>query len=414
MRVLYFYQYFNTPKGSYGGRMYEFARRWVNLGHDVTVVTSVYDKSDLQPDRFLQRYDVDGIDVRVINVRLSNKHGFVHRFLTFALYAAVACWYALRLPADVVVSSSGPLTVGLPGLAARWLRRKPLVFEVRDLWPEGAIQLGILTNPALIAVARWFEKLCYRSATAIVALSEGMAEGVRRRYSRALVTVVPNASDNELFEQGRSSLHLPEWAEGKRIVIYAGALGIIDDVGQVVEMARLLQHRPDVVVVIAGDGRQRSELEARAQQLGLANVHFLGLRPRVEVMGWLAHSACALFVCKNSRFIDAASPNKLFDAFAAGLPVVQVSQGWIKDLFARESCGITVPQDDPEALSGAVLRILDDALLARSYATNAKRLAMEQFDRTLLAERLLGVLAAAAGKPVTPTKDARSKARWAY
>jgi glycosyltransferase involved in cell wall biosynthesis len=131
-------------------------------------------------------------------------------------------------------------------------------------------------------------------------------------------------------------------------------------------------------------------------------------------MGWLAHSACALFVCKNSRFIDAASPNKLFDAFAAGLPVVQVSQGWIKDLFARESCGITVPQDDPEALSGAVLRILDDALLARSYATNAKRLAMEQFDRTLLAERLLGVLAAAAGKPVTPTKDARSKARWAY
>ena len=399
MRVLYFYQYFNTPRGSYGGRMYEFARRWVNAGHEVTVVSSVYDKSDLRPKSFLSRHRIDGIDVRIINLTLSNRHGFLHRVMTFAAYAAVACWYALVLPADVAVSSSGPLTVGLPGLVARYLRGRPLVFEVRDLWPEGAIQLGILRNPWLIALARAFEKMCYRASTRVVALSPGMASWIQERHKGLRISVIPNASDNQLFESGREAVRLPRWAAGKRLVIYAGALGIVDDVGQIVEMAPLLEEREDVQIVIIGDGRQRPQLEARAAELGLRNLTFLGLLPRTSVMGWLAHAACALFVCRNTRFIDTASPNKLFDAFAAGLPVVQVSQGWIKELFEREQCGLTVPQDDPASLARAILRVLDEPGLNRLFRENSKRLARQVFDRDLLAGEMLDLLLTASRRP---------------
>src|SRR5262249_22261084 len=127
MKVLYFYQYFTVPQGSYSTRVYEFARRWVKAGDQVTVITSVYDRSGITPDRMISRMNVEGIDVRMINIRLSNGHGKIFRLLTFAAYAVAACWYALTQPADVVVASSGPLTIGIPALLARYVRFKPLV-----------------------------------------------------------------------------------------------------------------------------------------------------------------------------------------------------------------------------------------------------------------------------------------------
>src|SRR5262249_1617506 len=155
MKVLYFYQYFTVPEGSYSTRVYEFTRRWVKAGDSVTVITSVYDRSGIKPQRMISRFNIEGIDVRMINIRLSNGHGKAFRLLTFAAYAAVASWYALTVSADVVVASPGPLTVGIPALIARFVRRRPLVFEVRDLWPEGAIQLGMLTNKLAIRLARF-------------------------------------------------------------------------------------------------------------------------------------------------------------------------------------------------------------------------------------------------------------------
>src|SRR5687768_5483385 len=141
MRIVYFYQYFTTPAGSWSTRAYEFARRWVEAGHSVTVVTSVYDKSGMKPKGMIDRFEIEGIDIRVINVRLSQKHGKALRLLTYGVFAIVCCLYALCLRADVVIASSGPLTIAIPALVARYLRRRRFIFEVRDLWPEGAIQL---------------------------------------------------------------------------------------------------------------------------------------------------------------------------------------------------------------------------------------------------------------------------------
>jgi len=399
MRIVYFYQYFTVPEGSYSTRVYEFARRWVKAGDSVTVITSVYDKSGIKPEGLISRFNIAGIDVRMINIRLSNKHGFFFRVLSFAAYALIACWYALVLPADVVVTSSGPLTVGLPGLVARYVRRRPFVFEVRDLWPEGAIQLGILRNRIAIRAARLFEKTCYRAAGRVIALSEGMADWIREEYGFRHIEVIPNASDNELVKYLDSSKlpPLPSWVSDKHLILYTGTLGLIDDCGQILDVARIIQDQQehDLAFVIIGDGKERVQLEQRAQALKLSNVHFLGSMSKESVMRWLEAATCALFTVKDVPFLATASPNKVFDAFAAGRPIVQATQGWIKDLIDREGCGITVPRNDLQAMATAVLRVTRDTEFREALAKNALRVAHQQFDRDLLARKMRNILASA-------------------
>lgn len=393
MRILYFYQYFTTPKGSYNTRVYEFTRRWAAAGDQVTVVTSVFDRSDLRPEKWIDRFEIEGVDVRVINIGLSNKHGKLRRILSFAGYALLSSLYALILPADVVVASSGPITVGLPGLIARWFRRKPLVFEVRDLWPEGAVELGFLTNRSAIRLARAFEHLCYRSASTVVALSEGMAGWIRSHNGIEHIAVVTNAADNALFDSIREPIELPDWTAGKRIVLYAGNFGFGDDCGQILDMTAELsaRGRDDIVVVLDGDGMQRKALEERVAADRLP-VRFLGLVSRQDLLHWLRAAMCTLCVTRNVPFYGTCSPNKMFDSFAAGTPMIQTTQGWIKQLFATENCGLTVPPNDAAAFAGAVIRLSDDDNLHQGLAANARRVGRERFDRDLLAERMRRIL----------------------
>lgn len=401
MRIVYFYQYFTTPKGAWSTRVYEFARRWVRAGHRVTVVTSVYDKSDLEPRGLLDRIEVEGIDVRVINVRLSNKHGFLVRIASFLAYAVLGSWYALTLPADVVVASSGPITVGIPGLVARWLRRRPFVFEVRDLWPEGAIQLGVLRSKVAIRMARWFEGVCYRSATTVVAASPGQAEWIEeRRGLGSKLAVVPNASDCELADDVGAMEEPPEWARGRRLATYAGTLGLIDDCAQLVRIAAELERRgrDDLLVLVIGDGKERPLVEGLVAELGVSNIRLLGLRPKDEVFRWLAVSLCSLFVVKDTPFLKTASPNKVFDAFAVGIPVLQGTDGWIGDLVEREGCGLNVHPPSAVGFADAIERLADEPELRGRLRDGSRRLGRTTYSRDAVAAEMLGLLEAAAGR----------------
>jgi glycosyltransferase involved in cell wall biosynthesis len=294
------------------------------------------------------------------------------------------------LPADVVVSSSGPISVAIPGLIAHYLRRRPFVFEVRDLWPEGAISLGLLRNPVLVYLARLMERICYRAAVRVVVLSEGMAQWIERRYGIRNVVVVPNASDNHMVGVARTDEILPPWARGKQIVLYAGTMGLINVCGLIVDMARILEDRQanDIAVVMIGEGKERPELEAQARALGLRNIHFMGQLSKEVMMQWLERSLCSILLVRNLEVLGTCSPNKLFDSFAAGTPMIQNTEGWIKDLIDREDCGINVPPDNAKAMADAVLRLACNPEERRRISVNARRVAREQFDRDLLAERM--------------------------
>lgn len=394
MKIAYFYQYFGTPKGGWSTRVYEMTRRWVAAGHDVTVVTSRYDKSDLKPEGFITHLDIEGVKVILIDIKLSNNHSFTLRVLSFLLYALVSVYYALTLSFDVCIASSGPITVGLSGLAAK-LRRKVFVFEIRDIWPDGAVQLGVLNNPLLIGLARWFERLCYRYADVVAACSPGQADHVRNLIPTKEVITIPNASDNDLMARiAPDLLMMPEELQGKKLVVYTGTLGLMDDCFQIVEGARVLQERGrnDIAVLFIGDGNERSDLEALSERYALSNLHFTGLMPKEEVVWWLRQAKAAFYTVKDVPVLHTGSPNKMFDAFAAGVPLIQVSQGWIRTMLEQERCGITVPLNNPEAMADAVETLCDDAALQRTYAQNAKRLAETRFDRAQLAQTYLDTL----------------------
>lgn len=393
MRILYFYQYFCTPKGSWGTRVYEFAKRWVGEGHQVTVVTSVYYKSDLKKGKgWVSRFNVDGIDVIQLNIDINNKQGILKRAFTFIQYALMSSYFALRERADVVVASSGPITAGVPGLVARYFRRKKLVFEVRDLWPEGAIEMGLLKNPLLKKIAYRLEKQCYRAATHIITLSPGMAMWIQKHYGFTHITSVPNASDLELFGTKQAIGSLPSWAEGKKLALYTGNIGAVNNSELLLGAAQALEKRgrTDIAVVLIGDGQQKAKLTPFTKSLSTFNM--LGIMPKTDLVAWVQKALVMLVPLKGTPVLDTSSPNKLFEALAASTPVIQTTQGWIKDLLVRTNSGITVPANDPEELANQLEWLADNSDKVLAMRLAARKTAETEFNRATLSGQMLSVL----------------------
>jgi len=388
MRILYLYQYFGTPRGGWSTRAYEHARRWVRAGHEVCIISSLYDKSDLTARGLWTQHRIEGIRVYALNLKLSNKHGIVRRLYSFVAYAVAATGVGLFLRADLILASSGPITVGIPALILRGLKGCPLVFEVRDLWPQGAIALGILRGAVWQRLAYAFEGWCYRASSLVVSCSEGTRRSIAERYPGLRVLTIPNAADLEVFRYRQPASNGVPAYRGKALFVYAGTLGLIDHCMHILAAAAHLCD-PRIHILLIGDGRERAQLQAYARSRGLGNVTFAGQLPKSEVAGYLREATAALLTVLPIPFMDHCSPNKLFDAFAAGVPVIQNSQGWIRELIAREECGITVPRRDSRALARAMTLLAEEPATRDHLAAQAARLGRTRFNRDRLAWRLL-------------------------
>lgn len=396
--VLYVHQNFSTPRGAWGTRAYDLARHWMERGHRVTVVTGVYDRSDLRPDRVWWSGVVGGIPVRALNLPFSNRDGVFRRVVTYLALGVFAAWHALWRSYDLALVSLGPITLGGAVFAARWLRRRTCVVEVRDLFSDGLDQLGIVRSPWALAALRAGEAACYRSAHAVVALSETMAERLRERHRRVCVAVAPNTADVALF--GRSRPRPPALSGGGAHFVYTGALGRANDCGQLLRAARDLRSRSrrDIQIHLVGDGSEREALRNEAARADLDRVHFTPLLPREELAGWLRAATALVLTLRPVPAFDAASPNKLFDALAAGIPVIQTTRGWIRRLLEEHDCGITVDPERPGALAEAMVALSDDGPRRDRMARNAARVAREAFTTDRIAGLLLDTLAAADGR----------------
>lgn len=389
LKLMYFYQYFGTPKGSWSTRVYELSKRWSEMGVDVTVVTSPYYKSDIKSKGFISIQNIEGIRVIVINAADSNKDSFVKRSVNAFLFAILSVYYALTWRYDVVICSSGPLTIGLPGILANSIRQKKSVFEIRDLWPQGSVELGLIKNKPLIKLAYWFEKKCYQHSNLIIPCSIDMEKSILSRFGNLKSCVIPNASDSSFYITPHESPKIyPDFVKGKEIFLYAGSLGLMDDCMQIIEAARLLKNK-NIAIVFAGDGAEKPALEVAVRKYNLHNVFFTGLLPKTDIVKWLFLSRASLVTFKNLPVLSSNSPNKLFDSFAAGIPVIQTTNGWIKDLVTEEKCGLNAEPHNPESLAIAMERMITNNDERNAMAENALRLAKTQFNRDILAKKYL-------------------------
>jgi glycosyltransferase involved in cell wall biosynthesis len=382
MRILYLHQFFVTRAGVGGTRSYEFARRFVARGHEVRIVTAA---GAVGPGTS----SVEGIEVVGVRGAYSDyvtatSLSYPRRMLAFARFALAATAAALRGPRpDVVYATSPPLSMALPALTVAALRRAPLVWEVRDLWPEAPIQMGALRNPLLRRAARLVERFVYRRAARLIALSPGIRAGmVAAGAPSERVALVPNASDLDLFQPGAP----PE----RFRVSYFGTMGEANDLTAAVEAARLL---PDVEFLLVGDGKRRAELERGAPP----NVVFTGpASSKDEVAELAAGSSACLTLFKDVPVLTTNSPNKLFDTFAAGRPAIVNMDGWMRELVEDNEAGLYVKAGDARALADGIAWLREHPDEAERMGRNARALAEREFDRDELAARALRVLEEAA------------------
>jgi glycosyltransferase involved in cell wall biosynthesis len=394
MRITYLHQYFVTPSMGGGMRSYEFARRLVAAGHEVNVVTSFRERT-AERDWFTT---IEGdATVHWLPVEYSNNHDFRRRLRAFSRFAIAASRKATELDGDVVFATSTPLTVAIPGLFAAARRRVPLVFEVRDLWPEAPRQLGALRNPVLYWGAKALEVVTYRAAAHVVALSPGMREGVLSTgVSSDRITVIPNAADLQLFHPILDgSAVRRELGIGDRLMfLYFGTMGRANGLDLVLSGAKELIRRGEknVVFVLHGDGMTRPHLERRKSAEGLTNVIFSGPCARKDMPGVVAAADVCMTIFANYPVLQTCSPNKMFDSFAAGKPVLTNMPGWLTDLLLTNGCGAATHPDDPIAFADAVQEMISRRSELPKMGRNARALAERVFDRDILAADLMTVL----------------------
>ncbi len=402
MRLLYFHQHFATPRGASGTRSYEFARALLARGHEVTVVCGAHRLSglDLPYDaaRNWHRGRVDGIDVISLPLSYSNYDSLWRRGWSFLCFAARSVGLTLRLDYDLVFASSTPITAVLPGIAAKWLRGKPFVFEVRDLWPELPRALGV-RNPFILGGMSLLEFLGYRSADACIGLSPGIVEGIRHRSSSAQkIVMVPNGCDLETFHpRKRRPLALPGLAPGDFVAGFTGAHGPANGLDALLAVARELRRRGDqrVKLVFIGDGKEKEGIAAQAKAEGLTNCLFFAPVAKEELGGITASLDCGLMVLRDlPAFYRGTSPNKFFDYIAAGIPVVNNYPGWLAEMITENQAGIAVAPADPVAFADALQRLAAAPALKASMGANARVLAEAHFARADLAAEFINVIEA--------------------
>jgi lipopolysaccharide/colanic/teichoic acid biosynthesis glycosyltransferase len=349
---------------------------------------------------------VDGIEVIEFDLPYSNHAGLLERALVFLRYSWQSMLLALRSEADLVFATTTPLTAGIPGIAARWLRGIPFVFEVRDLWPELPRAMGVVRNPLVLASLSALEWLSYHSADACIGLAPGICAGIAERgIASSSISSIPNACDLELFQSHpKGDAKQPQLIDGlpqrlghdSFLAAFTGAHGLANGLDAVLDAAAELQRlgRHDIQLLFIGDGRCKPALEQRVVSEGLRNCHFLPPVPKPQLAQILRQSVhVGLMVLDDvPAFYRGTSPNKFFDYLACGLPVVNNYPGWLAELIHEHQLGIPVPPRDPDAFAAALIRLADQPALVSTMGSNSRTLAESNFSRRMLADQWLQVL----------------------
>jgi glycosyltransferase involved in cell wall biosynthesis len=406
MRILYIHQHFSTRAGSSGTRSYEMAQRLVREGHEVTMVCGSYSAGqtglDTAFDRGKRTGLVDGISVVEYELQYSNKDGFAKRVVTFLRFVVGSTKVAMTAPYDLVFATSTPLTVGIPGVLARWLRRKPFVFEVRDLWPELPRAMGVITNPVVLWALGVLEWASYRSARQCIALSPGIRQGIERRGVAAdRIALVPNGCDLDIFGDPDLVAWRPESIGADDLLaLFSGTHGQANGLDAVLDAAAVLKSRgaAGIKLLLVGDGKCKPELVARATREGLDNVIFHEPLPKARLAALMASADLGIQCLANvPAFYYGTSPNKFFDYIAAGRPVLNNYPGWLAGMITANECGFAVPPDDPVKFADALQQADGDRESLKRMGSNARELARREFDRNDLSGKWVKAVTSAAG-----------------
>ncbi|MCK6626357.1 MAG: glycosyltransferase family 4 protein [Anaerolineae bacterium] len=376
------------------------ARYLVNRGHQVTMIAEIPNHpTGVVPAEYrgklYERVNLDGIDVIRVWVQTSPRKTFYTRmalYLSFMIAAILAGLLMARRRYDVIYASSPPLFVGGAAWVLSYLRRTPLVFEVRDLWPESAIILGELTNKPAIALSELLEKMCYQRARYIVTVVNSIKKRLLERgYPEDKIYLIPNGANTELYtpapinQELRKALGI---SPDQFVLIFTGLHGLMHGVDTAVETAHLLRTQEDILFLFVGDGVRKAAMQARTRELGLPNMLFLPLQPEKELPGFINMANVGLSLGRKNPLSRGALPVKMFSYMACARPVILADEGEPADLVQRAGAGLVVEPENPQQLAETVLTLYNNPDLCAVYGQNGRNFVELHYSRQQLAEEL--------------------------
>lgn len=405
MHILLIHQAFAALDEPGGTRHHEFARFLAAQGHRVTVIASPvsYLTGGRNPQLTIPPSSQASGEVTILRAyTYSALHkSFVHRFLAFISFMLSSFWNGLGVRnVDVVWGTSPPIFQGITAWALARLKRAKFLFEVRDLWPQFAIAVGVLKNPLLIRLSLWLERFLYRRADRLIVNSPGYLNHVTGRGAKR-ADLIPNGADPDMFDPSASgaSFRTRHRLADKFVVLYAGAHGLSNDLGIVLESAnKLAAGSPEVRVVLLGDGKEKPNLQKQATEMGLTNVLFLPPVPKQEMAEALAGADACLAILKPIEEYKTTYPNKVFDYMAAGKPVVLAIDGVIREVVESAGCGLFAQPGDPSALAEAILALAADKEKSRQMGLAGRKYLEQHFSRSKISADLLQILEELAGQ----------------
>jgi len=404
LRVTFLTHYFPPEVGPAQTRLHELAKRLIAAGETVTVVTGFpnYPAGEIFPGYRGKRFMEDTFDgIRVLRtwVFATRSRGFIGRLLNYYSFPMFSLLAVRKLgPTDIIYVQSPPLFTGLAALWFSRLKRAPYIFNVSDIWPQSAVELGMLRNRFAIRLAEMLERHIYRRATRITVATPGILERLAvRGVPREKIFLLTNGVDTAAYNVSSPDRDLAKrlGLDGHKVFMYAGLHGLAQGLDVILEAAKLTRN-PDVLYVFVGDGADKPALVAKAEAEGISNVRFLPIQPTSTLPAVLNLAYATVIPLRRLDLFKAALPSKLFDSMAASRPIVAPLWGEAAALVEAAACGLVVEPEDARGVQEAVEKLAADPALAQRLGEQGRRYVVEHFNRDDIAKRLIELLEEAA------------------
>jgi len=389
MKILLINQAFVSPDEPGHTRHFEMAKFLQARGHELVIIAS--DLNYQTGQRTVERkglfaeQNFDGVRVLRSYIYPALHRSYFWRIVSFFSFMFSSVWTALRVrDVDLVMGTTPPIFQAVSAWFVAWMRRKPFLLEVRDLWPEFGVSMGVLKNPAVIALARWLEKFLYARATHILVNSPAYREYMLAKgVPESKVTYIAYGTDVDMFNPNvdGSSIRAELGLEDKFVVLYAGALGQANDIDTILRAAQRLNGEEMIRFVLFGDGKERARLQTDAERMKLSNVVFAGVRAKKEMPGIIASADVCLAILQDIPMFRTTYPNKVFDYMAAGRATVLVIDGVSRALIELSNGGVFVQPGNDELLAKTILELSKDPGSVRQMGTNARDYLVKHLDR---------------------------------
>ena len=392
MKIIYLHQYFKTPEEGGAIRSYHISTALANAGFEVEIITSHNEKQYLKKQ-------IQGVVVHYLPIHYQNNLGSLARIWAFLKFTRSSYFLAKKIQRQncstplLCYATSTPLTVGWVALRLKRKLNIPFFFEVRDLWPQAPIEMGVIKYNWLKKVLFKFERKIYQQATQIIALSPGIKEAITNKVSSNKTVLVSNMSDNEFFipqkkeyNQGDTLIKPPF------IISYIGTVGPANHLEYLIKVAELAQERgmTQIQFWIVGSGKQLANIQAQSEHL--TNITFHPPTNKQAVKGLLEQSDATYTSFLQIPVLTTCSPNKFFDSLAMGKLTIVNTRGWLKELVEENKCGFYANPQNPEEFLTQLTPFLEKEALLYQYQQNARDLALTQFDKHQLCTDIVNLV----------------------